>query len=47
VANGLEPQAALKNTGLADWRTFQRYNDDEPLKRALATARARRAGQKR
>ncbi|MBR8043157.1 tyrosine-type recombinase/integrase [Burkholderia cenocepacia] len=42
VANGLEPRAALDNMGHSDWRTFQKYNDDEPLKRALATARALR-----
>lgn len=41
VANGLDARAALENMGHSDMRTFNQYVDDEPLKRAIATARAR------
>ncbi|MGF6766261.1 site-specific recombinase XerD [Paraburkholderia sp. GAS33] len=42
VRDGLDVNAALENIGHSDLRTFRQYVDDEPLKRALATAHARR-----
>lgn len=42
VRDGLDANAALENMGHQDLRTFRQYVDDEPLKRALATAQARR-----
>lgn len=42
VRDGLDATAALENMGHNDLRTFRQYVDDEPLKRALATAQARR-----
>lgn len=42
VRDGLDASAALENMGHSDLRTFRQYVDDEPLKRALATAQARR-----
>ncbi|CAB3804497.1 tyrosine-type recombinase/integrase [Paraburkholderia fynbosensis] len=44
VSNGLDARAALENMGHSDLRTFNQYVDDEPLKRALATALARARG---
>lgn len=42
VANGLDARDALENMGHVDLRTFGQYLDDEPIKRAVATAQARR-----
>lgn len=42
VRDGLDANAALENMGHNDLPTFRQYVDDEPLKRALATAQARR-----
>ncbi|SFU24011.1 hypothetical protein [Paraburkholderia aspalathi] len=41
VRDGLDASAALENTDHSDLRTFRQYVDDEPLKRALETQRAR------
>lgn len=43
VSHGLDPRAALENMGHDDLRTFNQYVDDEPAKRAFATAIARKA----
>jgi integrase len=43
VRDGLHASAALETMGYSDLRTFRQYVDDEPLKRGLATAQARRA----
>lgn len=41
VGAGLDARDALANMGHTDIRTFNQYVDDEPTRRALATARAR------
>lgn len=47
VSHGLDPRAALENIGHDDLRTFNQYVDDEPTKRAFATAIARQAALKK
>lgn len=41
LGKGLDARAALDNMGHSDLRTFQQYVDDEPLRRAVLTRRAR------
>jgi site-specific recombinase XerD len=42
VQNGLDARDALESMGHTDLRTFKQYLDDEPVRRAVATALARR-----
>ncbi|MBN3723563.1 tyrosine-type recombinase/integrase [Burkholderia sp. Ac-20379] len=41
MSRGLDARDAIENMGHADLRTLNQYIDDEPARRALATARAR------